>query len=292
MKLTLSLLVLVAAPTLFGAAEDMEEAFQNLKQAVEGKKDPAEVKKLAEETYALAHEITEGQGAARAREVEVYTEYALYATAVQAPPAAAVDLFSALEAQNPKSKYLETGYTRYLAALNQTGGASKIPAIAEKALANFPNNLDLLLLVVDSARSRKQNDRALNFAKRLVAVAEKKPAKPEDVPPADWERKLRTALGTGHWIAGMVSYEKQQFYAADKELRAALPLIKGNDALMGPALFSLGVANYQLGKQMNKKALVLEAAQFSEQAAALGGQLGQEAWRNAQLMKTDAGKMR
>jgi hypothetical protein len=58
------------------------------------------------------------------------------------------------------------------------------------------------------------------------------------------------------------------------------------------ALFYLGLANYQLGKITMKKALVLEAAQFSKQAAAIQGPLAQQAWHNAQVMKDEAARMR
>jgi hypothetical protein len=61
---------------------------------------------------------------------------------------------------------------------------------------------------------------------------------------------------------------------------------------MGPALFQLGVANFQLGKIKLSKAQVLEAAKFSDQAAAIPGPLAQQAWHNAQVMRTEAGKMR
>ena len=44
------------------------------------------------------------------KEVDAYTEYALYAVAVKSPAAGMVDLIGALEAQNPKSKYLDDGY--------------------------------------------------------------------------------------------------------------------------------------------------------------------------------------
>jgi hypothetical protein len=40
------------------------------------------------------------------------------------------------------------------------------------------------------------------------------------------------------------------------------------------------------------KARVTEAAKFSDQAAAIKGPLQQQAWTNAQVMKTEAGKMR
>ncbi|MBI3667519.1 MAG: hypothetical protein HY236_15050 [Acidobacteria bacterium] len=300
MKLfVLSLAVLFVAGPLV-AAEDMETAFQSLKETVESKKDAAEIKKQAAETCALAREMIAGATSEsdmdkarvkRAREIELYTEYALYATAVSAPHATAIDLLSTLEQQNPKSKYLDEGYLRYFQALSQTGAASKIPAIAEKALPNFPNNEDLLLVLADTAINRKQYDRALGYAKRVVAAVDKH-KKPETMAAADWEKKRGTVLGHGHWIAGVVYYDKSQFYQADKELRAALPFIKGNDAMLGPALFDLGVANFQLGKMMMKKAQVLEAAKFSEQAAAVKGySQAQMAAHNALEMKTEAGRM-
>ena len=75
-------------------------------------------------------------------------------------------------------------------------------------------------------------------------------------------------------------------------LRAALPMIKDNPGMNGAALFYLGVANFELGKMTLNKARVLEAAKFSEQAAAIPGPLAQQAWKNAQIIKTEAGKMR
>jgi hypothetical protein len=85
---------------------------------------------------------------------------------------------------------------------------------------------------------------------------------------------------------------KQQWMAADKDLRAALPLIKGNDAMLGAALFHLGMANYNLGKMTNSKAKVLEGAKFSEDCAKITGPFTDQAWHNAQAMKTEAGQMR
>lgn len=294
--------LLIAGPII--EVRDLENAFQSLKEATESKQDAAQVKKLAAETCALARQVlsapppdsdTETQAwtsyVAHVRDIELYTEYALFATAIQAPPAATVDLLSTLERQNPKSKYLDEAYAPYFLALNQTGAASKIPAVAAKAIANFPNNEDLLLVLADTAMNGKQPDRALGYANRLLAALSKH-AKPEGIPSADWERKRNAALGRGHWIAGLVYSEKAQYYQADTELRAALPLIQGNEAMRGPALFYLGLANYQLGKMMLNKARVLEAAKFSEQAAAIKGPLAQQAWHNALVMRTEAGNMR
>jgi hypothetical protein len=282
---------------------DLENAFQNLKGALEAKQDAVTIKNLAKEVWTLARQAGTPEAsedpdarpspelAARAREIELYTEYALYAAALQSPPAATADLLSTLEQQNPRSQYLDEAYGRYFLALTQTGAASKIPAIAAKALAQFPNNEDLLLVLADAAMARKQSDRALGYAERLIQVLEKHP-RPEGMSAADWQRKRDAALGRGRWIAGMVQSEKNHFYEADRHLRAALPLIQGDNAMLEAALFHLGLANYQLGRITMRKARILEAAGFSEKAAALGGPLAQQAWHNALVMKDEAGRMR
>jgi hypothetical protein len=295
--------VLLIAGAVVAFPDDLEDAFQSLKQA-ESKKDAAQVKKLAAEASALARqEIARpapsggeekeawNKRLAFARDVDTYAEYALYATAVQAPPATAVELFSALEQQNPKSKYLIDGYTQYFVALNRAGAASKIPAVAEKGITHLPDNEDLLAVLADAALNRKQNDSALRYADRLLAAVNQR-QKPESMSAADWQRKRTVALGRGHWIAGVAHHEKNELLEADKDLRAALPLIKGNDAMMQAALFRLGLVNYQLGRAMLNRARVMEAAKFSDEAAKIPGPYAQDAWRNAGVMRTEAARMR
>jgi tetratricopeptide (TPR) repeat protein len=284
-------------------SEDLGVAFQNLKQAG-AQKDFAGVEKLAVELFALTRQASAvpapqdeaekaawNNHAAYARELEMQAEYALSAAAFEAPAQTAIALLSTLEKQNAKSKYLEAAYARYFVALQQTGAAAKIPAIAEKAVANFPENEDLLLVVAENAMNRKQSAAALNYSRRLVAVLNKHP-KPEGMSAADWERKKSAALGRGYWIAGIMLSEKGQYFEADKNLRAALPLVKGNEAMAAPALYYLGVANHQLGRMTMNKAQVQEAARFSEQAAAIAGPYAQPALHNALVMRAEAEKMR
>lgn len=285
------------------AADDLDSSYQSLQEAV-AKKDTALVKKLAAQTVALARQAageTEPQDAdqkdswkkrvAYAKEVELHTEYALYATALQSDQAGMVDLMSALETQNPKSQYLDQGYGAYLVALAKTGGEAKALAMAEKALANFPQNPDLLRVVAESAMTRKQTDRALGYANRLVAAAGKH-SRLETESAADFERSRSAWLASGYWIAGAISADKGLYAAADKNLRAALPLVKGDDYRMGVALFYLGVANYQVGKATLDKKKVLEGAQFSDEAAKFKTPVAHQAWLNASLMKKEAAAMR
>jgi hypothetical protein len=278
---------------------DLETTYQNLKKAV-ADKDPAQVKTLAMATHAAANEIISSKQpqdeterdawnkhVAYAKEVDSYTEYALYSSAVDAEPAQAVDLLSTLEKQNSKSKYLDEGYGYYLSCLNKSGATAKVPGIAEKALANFPTNDDLLLVLASSAMEKQQDDRALTYANRLIAALGKRP-KPENLSAADWEKQKNTELGQGYYMSGMVYAGKSQFTQANKNLRAALPLIQGNETMMAYALFQLGVANYQLGKMTLNRGQMLEGAKFSEQCAAIKSPLQSEAARNARVIRQEA----
>src|SRR5215469_2142609 len=107
---------LLPAPLL---ADDLDDALAALKQA-EPSKDAAKVKELAAAAHTTARKY-EGPAPADAdkesyearqryaKDVDHYSEYALYALASQmrSNPNVAEDLINTLEKQNPKSEYLE-----------------------------------------------------------------------------------------------------------------------------------------------------------------------------------------
>jgi hypothetical protein len=284
-------------------ADELDDTYQSLQDAVT-KKDAAQVKKLAVPVFELSRKVIAAPVPTNAiekedwpnrvkyaQEAEGYAEYALYATGVQADAATMMDLLGLLEQQSPKSKYLDQGYEAYLAALHSAGKDDAIPGIAEKAIVNFPNNPDLLYVMASNAQAKKQADRAISFANRLVAAATSRP-KPEAESAADWERQKSIWLGRGYWISGVENGEKNLYALSNKSLRAALPYIKGEQGLMGPALFYLAVSNYQLGTMTNNKKQVLEGAAFSDQCAAIVGPYQDQAYRNSMAMKGAAAKMR
>jgi hypothetical protein len=299
--LTAAILIAVGAFAASAQILEMEDSYTSLQAALKAK-DVAGVKRLATETSKYARQLAAEPKptnaddveqwtaiAAHSKEVDAYTEYALFATAVGATPAQAIDLLSTLETQNPKSKYLdEGGYTRYFQALSQSGASAKIAGVAEKALENLPNSLDVLSALAE--QSLGTPSRALSYAQRLIAAASKA-TKPEGAA-ANWESKKTLALGRGYYISGMVQAQGQNFFEADKSLRAALPLVKGNDSMAAATLFFLGVSNYNIGSQSNNKARVLEAANFSEQAAGYKSQYTQQAMTNSVAMRNAAAKMR
>ncbi|MBV9744260.1 MAG: hypothetical protein JO099_10885, partial [Acidobacteriia bacterium] len=100
-------------------ADDLDDALNNLKQA-EPSKDPAKIKELAAAAHATAKKYEAPPPAdtdkesyeARARyakDVDHYSEYALYALATQlrSDPKTAMDVITTLQQQNPKSEYLD-----------------------------------------------------------------------------------------------------------------------------------------------------------------------------------------
>lgn len=261
-------LLLIAGPTL-AIADDLDDSLAALK-AAESSKDAAKIKDLAAKAHATAvkwqapppADVTDKEAyqarADYAKDVDEYSEYALYALAIQSAPATGLDLINTLEKQNPKSKYLEQ------------------PRV--------------LMILADNAYSHKQVDRAMNLSSKLIAVNSRKA--PEGVSEADWEKTKSAAVGLGYWLSGVIHGEKNQYRDADKDLRAALPLIKGNNAMMAPALFYLGVANYNLGRLLLNKAKMLEGAKFSQECAAIASPYQTQAYNNAAQIQREASQMR
>jgi len=261
-------LLLLSGPTL-AVADELDDALAALKQA-EPSKDAAKIKQLAAALHAAAvklqapapADVADKEAydarAAYAKELDAYSEYALFALASQSPTAQALDLVATLEKQNPKSKYLDEP--------------------------------EILTVEADSALSRNQLDRALGLANRLIAVGTRKA--PEGASAESWETRRNAALSRGYWMAGVIQAQKNLFKDADRNLRAALPLIKGNNAMLGPALFFLGVTDYNLGKMTLNKAKLVEAAKFSQDSAAIQGPYQDQAYKNALQIKSEADKMR
>jgi hypothetical protein len=142
------------------------------------------------------------------------------------------------------------------------------------------------------AISHQQNARALGLAKKALAVLEANPPKPEGLTQADWDKRRSLAIGTAHWIAGVAEANSNQFVVANKDLKAALPILKDDKDLNASTLFYLGVANYQIGRMMNDKSQILQAAKYSEQCASVPGPLQERAYENAKAMRKEAATMR
>jgi tetratricopeptide (TPR) repeat protein len=281
---------------------DIEAAYANLK-ASEAKKDSDGVAKWAVAASDIARKTAQEpkkpdqeeddhkRAVDFAKQVDTYTEYSLYAGILaETDPAKVVKLAETLEQRNPQSQYVPQMLTKYAWAAREAKALPSAVALGERAYSRNQFNEDLLLAMADHYMNQKSPDKAILYATKVVEVLEPK-AKPEGVSDADWEKKKTTMMGVAHWIAG-TNYSTQSKYAqADKELRAALPLIKDNEQLMAGALFHLGLANYQMGKGRNAKQLT-EAMKFMQQCAAIKSAFQPQAQKNLAVMRKETGQAR
>lgn len=290
----LAVIGLLALGGLVGAA-DLKDTYSSLKDAFE-KKDYAQVKALSAETAKEAKELAKeaqpsdaGQMDAWkgrqqfAKDAEEYAEYALAVSASQASdPAVTIELTDALIAQDPKSDQIDTAAPQYLAALGKQG-AAKAAAGANKILAGRPENEYALDAV---ARNWSSPGPALTAANKLVGVMGKK-KKPESMSEADWQKTKNDMLGSAYVSAGVLQAGASRWADADRNLKAALPLVAGNSTMLSYAYYYLGVSNYQMGKLTADKSKMLTGVQYTEKAVSTGGPMQGQASNNVQIMKRE-----
>ncbi|MBV8549724.1 MAG: hypothetical protein JOY54_00365 [Acidobacteriaceae bacterium] len=273
--------------------DSTEAAYNNLK-AAEAKNDPDGVMKWSAETSKLTRKEAASPTADKARvdyakQVDTYTEYSVYAMSLKTTdPAKIVVLVSSLEQRNPQSPYLSKAYGRYLNALRQTGQGDKAGTEAEQELQRDPSNEDVLLFAADYNREKKDLAKTLTYSQKLIEVMQTKP-KPEEVSDADWEKKKQTMMGVAYWMQGISYNGQQQYGQADKALRQALPLVKGDDQLLPVVLFQLGVADFELGKTSKNRAMLQDALKFSQQSAAMKSPVQTDAANNVKTISRALG---
>lgn len=279
--------------------EDLQSAHQAL-QAAEAKKDPATLIQWAGKVSAAARKVAAKPKPKEEDEVEdwktevdfakqldVYTEYSLYALALQTTDAnQRIALIEALEKQNPDSQYLpQIANLRFVAYL-QLGQNQKAIELAEKVIQSDQSNEDMLLAVADSYRlGKKDPEKVLAYCAKALEVVATKP-KPEGVADAAWETRKRQITGRAHYLAGMTHAARNNWTEADKELRAALPGISDNPVMYAEALFYLGLANFRLGEKECDPPRILDAVNFTRKAAEIKGPYQAPARQNIKAFQT------
>jgi hypothetical protein len=279
-------------------ADDLDAAYGNLK-AAEGMKDAEAVIKWSAQTSQIARKIVKGpkpagedaeewkQAVDYAKQVDTYTEYALYLAALQsADPQKVILLTGTLEERNPDSPYIAQVLEKYAASARQAKALPKAVELGERAFARKQFNGDMLLAMSDYNMQQKQLDKALIYSTKAVELMSSQP-KPEGVSDADWEKKKASIVGLGNWMTGVTLSNQSKYAPADKALRAALPYIKDNDQLMAGALFHLGLVNYKMGQVSKSKTQIADALKFSEQSGAIKSPFQTQAQKNVKVIKTE-----
>ena len=272
------LIVLALTLPMFAQEEpaDLDSTYESLKAAVE-KKDAAAVKKLSAQAFDIAQKVLAGDNKDRAdhaKEIQKYAEYSLSATALTSTDSKTVmDLTETLEQRNPKSEYLTQVLGKYSAAARQAGHPEKAISLAEKVAKSDPSNAEALLVVAE-ANMQKRPAVASDYASRAALILSKR--KGDDA-----------LLGNANYIAGVAYGAQSKWPQANTSLQAALPTIKSNPQLMGPALFYLGLANYQLGKITLNRAQMKQALNYFEQCAAIPGPMQAQASQNVGAIRQE-----
>lgn len=284
------------------AAPDLAETFTSLKEAVE-KKEAAKIKTLVPQTLKEADDtLKEAQPSEAAavenwkarqqfaKDAQSYVSYAYAVTASQSTdPAVTIEMAEALMALDPKADAVDQVASVYLAATAK-GGPAKAIAGANKILAGRPENEDALYAVASNGLTSAPGQ-ALAAAQKLVAVMQKK-QKPENMSQADFDKRKTAMMGAGYTFAGVVSGAQNRYAEADRNLKAALPLIAGNSTMLSYAYYYLGLANFQMGKLTSDKAKMGVGADYTSKAASTPGPMQGLASNNVQVMRRELGGAR
>jgi hypothetical protein len=257
MKVLISSFAALAMTCAMVQAADVDPLQTNsdaLRAAVDGKKGVAEIKRLA---VLVLTEAKKQEGPAPAdADKENWDAHVKYAEQV--------------------GEYAE--YALYSSSIGAPAATAidLISTLEAQAPKSKYLTEDAYLVVANAALSAQQGDRAAAFAKKALAAP--KGAKPDQ------------AAGTAHYIIGVVAANKKDNATADKELRAALPGIKGTPALEGPAFFFLGEADYTLGRQGMDRLQADQGIKYLLQSALISGQYQSAAAAEAKRMKTEMGE--
>lgn len=266
------------------------ETSQTTLKVAEASKNPDLVLKWSAKTSELAQKVVASPQPAEADEVEhwknrveyarqvnIYTEYALYAMALQTQdPKKQIMLIEALQQRNPKSEYLaKTGDIQFL-AYQKNGSPDKAMAFAQQMAAAGQASEDMLLVLTDDASKKKDAQKVHAYSAKLVELMNTKP-KPEGVADADWSKRKNFYTGLAYDMSGKQYFAEGKLPQADEELRKAQPLVDDNAAVKTEVLFFLGLANYKMEKAQ-------EAANFFRACVAVkGGTAALQAQANKNL---------
>jgi hypothetical protein len=271
--------------------ECVETAQQTLK-AAELKKDPDLVLKWSAKTADLAQKVIaspQPQDADAvdgwkahvdyARQVSTYTEYSLYAMALQtADPKKQAQLLEALQQRNPKSEYFGKSIGILFIAYQKSGAGDKAVALAKETAASGEPTEDMLLVLADDAGKKKQGEQVHAYSAKLVEMIGAKP-KPEGVADADWTKHKNAVMGLAYYLSGKQYAADSKFGPADQDLRKALPLLEDNGPVKAEVLFYLGLANYKMEK-------IQEAYTFFKACAATRSPFQSQANKNLVAIRT------
>ncbi len=94
-------------------------------------------------------------------------------------------------------------------------------------------------------------------------------------------------LGDGYYIAGATACAKSGWLDCDRNLKLAVPYVNKDPRILGITYYYLGLADYQIGRATSDRTKIVEGQKYSELSSAIAGPMQQQAYKNAQAMKTE-----
>jgi hypothetical protein len=264
-------------------------AAQAALQAGEALRNPAVLAKfgpLAWDAAARQLKTAPADEAEALRDTQTYAEYAMYSAAMATEDVKKrATQLGALEARNPKGKYVTYAQAELVRIHRQLGDGPKAIAYAEKAANQDPGNEDMQLTLMDYYAQRGDSPEKLaHHATRVIEILSAKP-RPENIAAADWERKKSQYLTAAYYAGGIASSLLRRFGVADRYLRAALPLVK-DPGQLAAVYYHLGFVNYKLA-ETGERGRVPEALRFNELCAAIKSTYQEQALKNISAIKSE-----
>jgi len=153
----------------------------------------------------------------------------------------------------PTSRYRASVYSRLVNVYLNTNQTMKMVAVGEKAVAENPDNVDVLaLLCMVIPRTVDPNsldaDQKLSEAEKMARHAieiTKSTTKPEGMTDEQFARAKNEKLGMAHFGLGLVNYMRRNAAGSAEELELATKLDPAPDPL---EFFLLGTEDMQLKK--------------------------------------------
>lgn len=289
--------VLEVAEMAYMSSPDMDGCYYALKAAV-AKDDAEQIKKWSQRTSETARKYIATLGTPSdddgkhqldyAKEVDEYSEYALYVVALKAQPKEQVDLVDTLIARNPKSQYLPLVSATYFNALEKAGEGKKVCPEAEKMSAGASKNAEAMLVAANCSMTAQKGAGMVSYGDKALEAVNSR-TKEAGMSDAEWAAKKEGIIANANWYVGVGYSLEGKWGPANKTLRAALPMLKNNEQFRGMCLFYLGLANYNMGKAIGDRGQIRQGMQFFQQAAAISNPMQEQASRNAKLVAGELG---
>ncbi len=287
-----------AGTKLLGLDPNDVSAAHNCLKAAEGKKDVELIRRWSDQTSQIARKVKASKKpedpeeqedwkhrVEYAKQVEQYTEYAIYFAALQSGDTKIKSkLIENLEQKNPNSEYLAQLRTSQTQVVRQVDIEEAVVA-AEASFKKGEYNIDSLMMVANHLMSKRRDpEKVITYSNKAIELLMVAP-KPDEISVADWEARKSQMLGAASWMMGLLYSTQEKFAMADKALRQALPNLTNSDMIAG-ALYHLGYVNYRLA-EAGERIRIHDAVRYTTECIAINSAVQQQAVDNLKSMKAE-----